>query len=241
MRIKFWVKAFIPDELRSMFGTDLTFRAKVLEVSSEKDSSFLPLITLFPYLFASYATDQRDFSNDVNASARLTTIIDIPDAEKNAITTNKENYCNPSVQRYGWLSSFFYSCRHEKLTAIPSGQHRIENHDGIIHLTVNSSAANPFFNYCGIDLAPPITIELRLTINCKDSENITIDLSGKISRFPAYEAYIQFDENEPHPLFQQKIKDGNTPFDLFYGTNPIHISAMKVCFEKKSLTRLCVN
>jgi hypothetical protein len=226
MKLKFWLKAFIPETLYTSTGKELTFRAKVLELSPDKsDTSLLPLLTLLPYLFASYATDQRSFSADVAASARITTVIDIPDHPKEDV--HIQRYSDPTHQVRGCLMNLI--CEEEDGNALesktsqPKGKQAIERTDTSLHIAFSSSGCNPFFQSCGLTYAPSIAMEFDLDLNFRDRAQVAVSLKGRVSQFPAFEAYLQMDEDKPVCLFRHHPRRGNTPFHLLYGWTPIAV------------------
>lgn len=218
MRIKVWLKSFIPKKLYTDTGIMLTLRCKMLEDLSDKaeDPSLLPLLTLLPYLLPCYTTDQRDFSSDIGASARITTVIDIPDHNKSEV--NIHRYSNSTHQIYG---NFI-----DHKTCTPEGREVIKRTGNTLHISFSSSAYNPFFQVFGRACAPRSTMEFDLELDFSNPVQINVNLNGKVSQFPAFEAYLQIDEQIPVRLFQHAPKPGNTHFNLLFGSTNI---ATKIC------------
>lgn len=218
MKITFWMKAFIPSTLYSTTGEELTWRSHFLKESSGKEGiSFLPLLTLFPYLMASYATDQRDFSSKKDASARITTVIDIPDHRKK--DTLIRRYSDPTHQVSGVLKDYFTATGSELDSRIsnPKGSQCIERADHTLHIAFSTSGCNPFFQAYGVDFAPSIAMSFDLELDFRDPTQVFVNLSGNVSQFPAFEAYLQVDEQEPVCLLRHNPQRGCTPFNLLFG------------------------
>lgn len=223
MRLMFWLKAFIPDSLHNTAGEELTWRARVLGLSPDKsDTSLLPLLTLFPFLFASYATDQRSFSPEEKASARITTRIETADDPRSEVSFQR--YSDPTHQLSGLLSEWLYSTDEylESKTSQPKGKQSIERTRNSIHIAFSTSGVNPFFQTCKISYAPSITMEFDLNIDFSDPTQLQVVLRGRVSQFPAFEAYLKVDDQDPVCLFRHSPPAGNTPFNLLYGWTKIN-------------------
>lgn len=225
MRIKIWLKSFIPQALYTDTGTMLTLRCGILETLSDKEEAptFLPLLTLFPYLLPSYTTDQRGFSSDIDASARITTVIDIPDHRKSEVHIHR--YSNATHQKYG---DFI-----DHKTCQPDGREVIQKTDNTLHISFTSCGYNPFFQFFGQAFAPRSTMTFDLELDFSKPLQVDVRLHGKISRFPAFEAYLQIDDQKPVCLFQCPVKRGNTHFNLFSGSADI---ATKTCISHSVIT-----
>jgi hypothetical protein len=212
MRVQIWLKSFIPKELYTDSGRMLTWRCKMLELFSDKEGlSLLPLLTLFPYLLPSYTTDQRDFSSDITASARLTTVIDIPDHNKSKV--NIHHYSNSTHEVHG---DFI-----DHKTCKPEGKEMIKKTDDTLHISFSSSAYNPFFKAFGRAYAPRSMMKFHIELDFSDPVKIAVNLKGRVSQFPAFEAYLQMDEQMPVCLFQHAPAPGNTHLNLLYGSTNI--------------------
>ena len=225
MRIKVWTKAFIPSILLTTTSKELTWRSKFLALASEagkEGSSFLPLLTYFPYLCA-YATDNRSFSADANASARITTVVDIPDHRKQDVLIHR--YSDPTHQVSRNFMSLIYGEEFhvQSKTSTPKGARVIEKTENGLNISFSSSGCNPFFQACNTSFAPSITMDFDLNFNFSNADRIAVELSGRVSKFPAFEAYLQIDDNTPITLFRHLPKKGNTPLNLLCGGTNIDV------------------
>lgn len=217
MQIRFWVKAFIPESIYSASGQEITWRANT---GCGESMSMLPLQSYFPSLSASYATDQRSFSSHPDASARITTLICIPANENNEITVMR--YSDPTLQlRKSWMALFtFQDGSIESLTSRPGGNQSIAQTENTLTISFSTHGSNPFFSVRGLNYAPPISMNFTLSIQTSAEEGMTrISLEGKVSQFPAFEAYIQIDNQQPVAILRHEPKKGHTPYNLIYGAN----------------------
>src|SRR6476620_77170 len=161
-RLELWINAFIPNKLFYSSGKELTFQSKVFtHFPSQNGMSLIPFISIFPYGFASYATDQRSFSSNKEDSARMKVGVIIPDILESSVQDIKvTRHCFPSIQitnRWQGLRAKYHK-KMDTLVVKPQGNTQIERDSQSIHIKLSCFAANPFFNYGGIDIAPSIQI-----------------------------------------------------------------------------------
>jgi len=227
VRIKFWAKTFIAKTLTTATEDELIWCSKVLHLvpdAPESETYLIPFMTLLPslsFLFASYTTDHRLFSSDIHASARITTVLDLPDHLEDKYMIERQ--CGQTFQVRGALMDRIGKKGEHVMSkrAVPVGSHSFERTGKSIHVAIASSAPNPFFEVCGIHCAPNIRLEVDLSLNFEDPKQIAVSLKGRVTRFPDCEAYLTIDDNEPVCLFQYHPVPGTTPFHLFYGWQKI--------------------
>ncbi|HSW70627.1 MAG TPA: hypothetical protein VLH77_01450 [Gammaproteobacteria bacterium] len=238
MRIRFWAKTFIPGKLFRINDEELTWHARILSGMPEQEDSLIPLFAIIPslwFLGSSYTTDNRSFSKDIHASARMATLIDIQGPDK--IKLSRE--IRPTIQVRGLLMDWIGN-KHEHVTmkkaqyAPNSNQESIEQSKEAIHIAFKTVISNPFFELGGIHYAPPTIQEFDLDLNFKEAGQINLRLRGRTTRFPAFEAYVQIEDNEPVCLFQYHPPKGATPLNLFYGWQAVQIEkCISTQIEKK--------
>lgn len=232
MRIKFWMKTFISKTLITEAGDELIWCSQVLGLvpnAPEKETYLIPFMTLFPSLsslFASYTTDHRLFSSDINASARITTVLDIPDHLQDKFTIDRQ--CGRTNQVRGIFMDLLGKEGEHVMSklAVPTGKHSFERTGKTIHMSISSQASDPFFEACGIKYAPKAIAEVDLTINFEDPSQIAVSLKGRATHFPSCEAYLQVDDNEPVCVFTYQPPPGTTAFHMFYGWQSIQAEKM---------------
>jgi len=213
MQVRCWVKAFIPEAVYSASGQEITWRPNV-----KAHGSMLPLQPYLPSITASYATDQRTFSDDINASARITTSIQIPTNDDGDVVITR--YSDPTIQfRKSWMGLFtFQDGSVESLTASPSGKQFIAKSANKLNIFFSTQGSNPFFSVAGFSYAPPIIMHFNLGFELQEEDGqLQVSLQGLVSQFPAFEAYLQIDNQAPMVLLRHEPRRGHTPFNLMYG------------------------
>jgi hypothetical protein len=228
MQIRFWTKAFIPKSVYNLEGKEITVE---LNDKDEKNISVIPLQSYFSFLTPFYGTDNRYFSDlpSPNDSARMTTLITIPDNENEQIEFNC--YSDPTRQITKSRQALFAYPYQDPLgginigwdsiaTEYPIGEQTIisrsNNHTA---LSFTMMGSNPFFTYAGVNFSPPIKMHFKFFVKTKDNGDIDVSLKGKTSQFPAFEAYIQINQEAPITLFRSTPQKGKTPFHLLYGAS----------------------
>lgn len=213
MQVRCWVKAFIPEAVYSASGQEITWRPDM-----KAHGSMLPLQPYLPSVTASYATDQRTFSDDPKASARITTSVQIPANDNRDVVVTR--YSDPTIQfRKSWVGLFtFQDGSVESLTSRPNGKQSIFQSENKLNIFFSTHGSNPFFSVRGYSYAPPISMNFNLCFEQKEEDGqLQISLQGLVSQFPAFEAYLQMDNQAPVTLLRHEPQRGHTPFNLMYG------------------------
>ena len=104
VQARFWIKAFIPSSVYDSEGQEITYR---LNDKDAKNTSVIPLQSYLPSLTPFYETDNRTFTDAPTPedSARITTVIDIPNDEKEAVRS--KCYSNPTRQIMKSMQAMF--------------------------------------------------------------------------------------------------------------------------------------
>lgn len=174
--VKVWLKAFIPGSYHgNVDGTGGAAGHRLLPGPSS-------------WFNDCFHTDDREFSNDITASARLHSEFEL-DLRSGALT--EVHYCGESVE---------YDCEDGdeecRGTADTGGMYwsNLRQHNGSILVDVNGAAGNPCFTG-----APEIDYEGTVTI---DVAGHTVSFDGRVNGFPAYEAYATINGGAGETLFQ---------------------------------------
>lgn len=201
--IAIWVKAFIPKEI-----TGLT---KVVPAGEHKDKTMIPGPTLVNDCFL---TDQRTFSSDPAAKARMTSVL-VVKREGNNVSIDQKQSCSPTIEidcEDGDVECNKTAATDHMKFALMSN----ELVDGKATITMNCAANNPCFRG-----SPDIDYEGTFTI---DYTNKKIEFKGKVEPFPAYEIYAK-GSSGTKAMLQKLPKEGATPANLFGSANqPVDVT-----------------
>jgi len=203
--VRFWINAFIPNSVCELFGDTFGLRAP------------------FPPN-AIFAGDQRDFSNDPNASARMHSEVVIGDVSSDTPTIQSQTHICGETHRIDEAGNVL-----ERATAAADrmrflnlrGSQTVDPEGGVIDGIPNSiqidfvgSAGNPLIGAPDIDYSGTLTID-------RDGSHAIV--KGAVNDFPAYEMYCSVDDGPALTLVQ---KNPVVPLDLFGEENrPLQGSA----------------
>lgn len=181
-----WMKAFIPGDVP---GT----RDGVGQSAGQK-------IIGYPAGLSSVATDcfwtdTRGFSNDFQASARITHWVQIDTTNWN-VTSNC--YCGTTHECD--CEDGDIECQQVATPRWQYSQVQTTPQPGIYGVDFHGAAADP----C-VSTAPDVDYNLRILI---DSNQRTVNVQGMIEPFPAFEAYCTVDGGGAHTLFQHSPTSG---------------------------------
>lgn len=190
--LKVWVKSFIPAHIggftRAVPGTNET---KFMTTQGE-------------YLVGCFATDNRNFSSALGASARISVgvCINLEHGEYSALVWpdgRKGPACGETIK---------YDCDNGKVkkrgTAWPRG--------GFSSLKI--SADRKIWQWkCTIAANDPlvtgsfdIDIDLLFTLTLDTFPDAgTLEVSGTVNDFPAFESYVSVDDGPIHPIFLEPV------------------------------------
>ena len=185
-KIKVWANAFIPNR-----------RVSVLGLPGKIDVPKLPDIPMPGLCFSG---DNRGFSNDVNASARIHLEVEF-DVATGEATVRPKIGTTSLVQCL--IGIKFYS-----RTASAEGlKTSLKRNGRNFELTLQGSAKNPL-----VPLGPPIDFDFKFAINPSTRQVV---MTGNHDGYPAYEAYMTVDGSASLPIYQYQKKPIANPLDLY--------------------------
>src|SRR6266478_4426998 len=204
--INFWLNAFIPNSACITKGDIFVVVSPPIPV---------------PRFFAG---DQRDFSDDVNASARMHSEVRLEGLSTDAPTiASQNNVCGESREVDGEgniIASatasadriFFVNLRGSQ-SVDPDGGGVVDGIPGSIQIDIVGSAGMPLMPSPDIDYSGTLTID-RLEGN--------LLFKGAVSNFPAFEIYFRVNDGPTGTLAQIQPQ---IPLDLFGGeTHGVDVS-----------------
>jgi hypothetical protein len=191
-RVKVWIKAFIPRDIAGL--------TKLVPAGPHQGKTMIPGPTPLNDCFL---TDQRSFSDNISAAARMHSEVEfVLDRDEPTILQSHRCYettevdCEDgSVECTGTGDSSrmqFFNMR----IVTPT----------IISVQLRAAANNPCFRG-----SPDIDYEGTIILDVSTSQ---VTFEGKIDAFPAFEMYATRDGSAPRMIFQMMPPAGNTPADL---------------------------
>jgi Domain of unknown function (DUF4157) len=193
--VKIWLNAFIPGEISGL--------TREVTNGPYKGKSVIP--GPIPGSSDCFLTDNRSFSNDIAASARMHSEVRIdfarefPSSVKEFHDTGRTHEldcedgsveCNSQASKAGMKIT-----RKEKLGPLA------------IDLYITGAAHNPCFTG-----SPDIDYDGLIRV---DAGLKYVSFVGRIDDFPAFEMYATIEGGESKALFQLAPKEGKGPIDLF--------------------------
>ena len=86
-------------------------------------------------------------------------------------------------------------------------------------LALRASAANPCVDVLGFDPSPHIKADLSVNV---DMQSRRVQISGRVTQFPAFEAYASVNDGPAQAVFRKKPVTNKSPWDLYLGpTEPV--------------------
>jgi PKD repeat protein len=211
--VKLWINAFIPS---SIPGLTLTAPAPFAPSTVIRGPE--PLYQLNGAL---YMTDQRSFSSDPSASARMHSEVWL-DVTFGPLLQNEIERTD-RTEEIGQLSPQPYSVA--CLKAADTSRMHFQNVRGssdLIQIDIAAAANNPCTAPLSILPTPDISYTGTITI---DVPARTISFNGFIDSFPAFEMYAAINNHPPLTLFMIPPPPGNDPWNLFGPANvPVNVS-----------------
>lgn len=194
--IKFWIKAFIPRDIPNL--------TKIVPKGPYAGQTMINGPTPFSDCFL---TDQRSFSNRVDAKSRLHSEFKIAISGQRLTFTQWHN-CDFTTEcdcEDGALECSKKGDTSRMRFKFPTNPQPWRQ----MHIDLIGAANNPC--YSG---SPDVDYEGTIAI---DLAARSIEFDGKVDAFPAFEAYATINDGAGVALFQRLPREGKTPFNLVGG------------------------
>lgn len=196
--MKLWLKAFVPgsyDHAIAVPGTG--------EHAGK---------TMLMLLNRAFLTDQRSFSNDIHAIARMHSEIEID------LVRGKQVY-------------EFHHCYETIEVDVKTGEEKcrklgdtenmhfsdVEIHDDKLgcSFALKASSKNPCISIATVKIMPNLDYEGTIRITCaEDRKSAAVSFEGLVEAYPAYEMYAAVNGGEPQTIFQVPIAEGASRADI---------------------------
>jgi sulfur transfer complex TusBCD TusB component (DsrH family) len=186
--IKIWLKAFIPIDSEGSAPVPGD-SSKTMLLTGPVDRCFL--------------TDERRFSEDIDAKARMHSEIEIDLRARTLLNELHKCYetteidCHTSeVKCVDYADSSHMSWSNFQVSP-----------EGAISVDLSGSTHNPCMKMAGVDVSPNLDYNGTLTIVLLDN-GVSVAFKGNIETYPAFEMYAVVDGGAPQIIFQEDIVPG---------------------------------
>ncbi len=200
MRVKVWLKSFIPH--------DYEF-AEVVKGTGKHSGK--TMIHLPMPVKSSFLTDERGFSTDIDAKARMHSEIEIDVTAGQIVNQVQKCYetteVDPDTGDEKCLD--FSSTENMKFLNF-----RVEGQT--IQVDLEASASNPCVKLASLTLAPHQDYKGTLSLT-RQGNQLTVRFVGKIETFPSYEMYVSVEGDTPQTVFKCPPVKGSTVLNLIGG------------------------
>lgn len=196
--VDFYIKVFIP------------LNVDGVTEAYPKDRASKTMIPGIPVVGDCFLTDQRSFSSDSGASARMFSqaLVHVSSAGSSASSWSQQHHCGETVE---------VDCEDGEVE-----DRKTQNNDHMdfderersssrIVLGFKAGRNNPLVTF-----SPDIDLEGTLTV---DRVNRFVEFVGKVDDFPAFEAYVKINGGAPRIIRQLGPKKDSGPTSLFGGAN----------------------
>jgi hypothetical protein len=192
--IKLWIKAFVPN---TVDGGGL--------VPGTGEHAGKPMHLL---LNRAFLTDERDFSSDIHASARMHSEIEIDLVRGKHVY--EFHHCYETVEVDTKTGA--EKCRKLGDTENMHFSDVEFFEDGLgCSFAVKASSKNPCISIATVKLMPNLDYEgtIRIALTA-DRKNANISFEGLVETYPAFEMYVSLNNGPAQAVFQVPIADGAT-------------------------------
>jgi hypothetical protein len=200
--VKLWIKAFIPHTYE---------RARLVPGNGEHAGK--TMITDAWLLNRCFLTDQRTFSSDIHAEARMHSEIEIDIAKRRE--TYQFHHCYDTIELD--CATGAEKCRAQGDTQ------KMRFHDfecssatnNRFTVKVNAGSKNPCVKVGLLKVSPNLDYEGTITVLVDpDPSLVIVTFEGKVEKYPAFEMYASANGGEPQPVFQIDVAPSATIGDL---------------------------
>lgn len=187
--VKLWIKAFIPADYE---------RATVVPGSGAHAGK--TAITDLWLLNRCFLTDQRGFSSDIHAEARMHCEIGIDMAK-----------CRETYQFHHCYDTIEVDCKdgHEKCRAEGSTKDmrftgfEVSEDKQRFTLKIDASSKNPCVKIGPLAVSPNLDFTGTITVSLlEDETHAMVTFTGNVELYPAFEMYASANDGEPQMVFR---------------------------------------
>jgi hypothetical protein len=162
-----------------------------------------------------FLTDQRDFSDSIDAHARMHSEIEFDMLQGSII--HQYHQCFETIEVD--CDTGDEKCRQSADTK-DMRFHSLQISDGGNHLTIalEGSTRNPCMQIASMKVSPNLDYSGTVTIEMDaERRSATVGFEGMIEIYPAFEMYVSVNGGAPETVFRAPVVPGSTPVDLVGG------------------------
>ena len=187
--VKLWIKAFIPNDYE---------RATIVPGSGAHGGK--TAITDLWLLNRCFLTDQRTFSNDIHAEARMHCEVGIDIAKRKE--TYQFHHCYDTIE---------VDCKggHEKCRAQGSTKDmqftdfEVSEDKQRFTLKIDAGSKNPCVKIGPLAVSPNLDFTGLITVSVnEDASRALVTFKGHVEQYPAFEMYASANDGEAQTVFQ---------------------------------------
>jgi hypothetical protein len=198
--IRLWLKSFVPDDVDG-----------AQPVPSGPHAGKSMFRSPGP-IEAWFLTDQRGFSEDPAASARMHSQIEIDLLEYRI--TGESHWCSPTIQVDHTTGE--EDCQE---TADTSDMHftdfKASPEDNQISMHLRGATKNSCLKIGPVKVSPNLNYEGDIVLRLNESgDEAVVTFDGDIETYPAFEMYITVNDGPAVTIFREPILPGKTPTNL---------------------------
>jgi hypothetical protein len=198
--VKVWMKAFIPVDLDG-----------VETVKSGSHAGKTALSAPGP-IQAWFLTDQRQFSSDISASARMHSEVEI-DVERQVVS-REFHHCDASIEVD--LDSGEEICREAAHTDnMAFSNFQVLNGGNRFSIDLKASSKNPCLKIASVEISPNLDYIGSITVTrVEASEKVIVTFEGDIETYPAFEMYVSVNGGDAQAVFTVGVVPETSPLNL---------------------------
>lgn len=199
--VKIWIKAFIPG----------TYEGATI-VPGKGEHAGKTMLTNPRPINRSFLTDQRGFSADIHAEARMHSEIEID------VVKGRENYqfqhCYDTIEVDPKTGE--EKCRAQGDTSeMHFHDFKVAPDQRRYTVKIKAGSKNPCIKIGALNLAPNLDYEGGITITVGDDPTTAIvTFSGRVEKYPAFEMYASANNSEPQMIFQMGVAPDGSVKDI---------------------------
>src|SRR5664279_4656707 len=199
--VKLWIKAFIPS----------TYERAVV-VPGTGAHAGKTMVTGSWVMNRCFLTDQRSFSSDIHADARMHSEIEIDVTKGKEIYQFHHCYDTIEIDPHNGIER----CRAQGDTSeMRFYDFKVGTRQKRYTLKIKAGSKNPCIRIAGVNIAPNLDYLGSITVVVTDDpSHAIVTFSGKIEKYPAFEMYASANDGEAQTLFQVDVAPDSGVGDL---------------------------
>lgn len=199
--IRLWLNAFIPDTAET-----------VTDVPGNGEHGGKKMLPAPGPLSRCYLTDQRGFSSDVDAPARMHSDIEVDVLRSRII--HQHHQCFETIEVD--CETGEETCRKSADTdGMSFTDFEVSGDKHMITIKLQGSSKNPCLEVASLKVSPNVDYVGTVTIELDPSGHLaTVAFDGRVEIYPAFEMYVRVNDEAPQALFLAHAMPGSTPMDL---------------------------